>query len=167
MDVILAFITLFLLNIFGFALPSVLAAWLLALVFPVAFSQALWLSLGTIIFMTFVIQNLADIPGQFNFGLLQIIFSVVVAYVMLFVSGLFGYGLSFLPLDLTLFEFLLLATISLNAGVFFLFRSGSGGLPKWMTIPMIDIEEEFEDDDDYIIQPPTKPKGRKSRRRRR
>jgi hypothetical protein len=162
MGAVIGFVILLLLNIFGFALPAMLAAWLFTLALPIAFNQALWLSLGMIILVAYLIQNIVDIPGESSFGLREMGVSVAVAFFLLVISALFGWLLwLFIKANLTVFEAVLLAAISLGAGIFFLVRAGTVGLPKWMTL---DIEQDIdESEDDYIVTPPK----RRSRRPRR
>lgn len=164
METLLGFIILLLTNIVGFALSALLAAWLFTLALPIAFHQALWLSLAMIIAVAYMIQTITDIPGRTEFGFIAIILSAVVAFILLALSGLLAWLLLLaLNVDLTIFEATMLFSISLAAGLFFLARSGTGGLPKWMSLSNIDWEDEdFEDD--YVVTPP--PVKRSKRRRR-
>ncbi|MEW5959349.1 MAG: hypothetical protein AB1801_16585 [Chloroflexota bacterium] len=163
MGVLIGLIILFVGNLVAFAAPALGAAWLFTLVFPIAFNQALWLSLGTIITVEYLIQNITDIPGQSGYGPWEIIIAVVVAYVLLALSGLFGWLLTLLPVDLTLFEAIILFAISLAGGFFFLTRSGTVGFPKWMTLSeeLEQADEELEDD--YIAPPPRRRSRRKKK----
>ncbi len=163
MGTLIGFIILLLLNIFGFALPALLAAWLFNLALPIAFNQALWLSLGMIIMVGYLIQNIVDIPGESSFGLRDMALTAAVALILLAIAAFFGWLLLLLiPVDLTMFEAVLLAAISLGAGFFFLVRAGTVALPKWM---MLDIDRDIDESEpDYVVTP---PKRRSSRPRRR
>ena len=167
MSVMIGLIILLIGNIAGFTVPALLAAWLFTLALPMAFNQALWLSLGMIIAVSYIIQSITDVPGKVGYGLLEIIVSVMIAVVIMALAGLFGWLLLlFVPVDLTSFEATLLFTISLVAQLYFLARAGTVGLPRWMTLPEIDLDEEdFEDE--YVIPPPKKRSPRKKRTRNR
>lgn len=167
MGALISFIILLLLNIFGFALPALLAAWLFTLALPIAFNQALWLSLGMIIMVSYLIQNIVDIPGESSFGPREMAVSVAVAFILLAIAAFFGWLLLFfIPVNLTMFEAVLLAAISLGAGFFFLVRSGTVALPKWT---MFDIDRDIDESEpDYVVTPPKRrprqPKRRTDRR---
>lgn len=165
--VALTLILLLIFNILGFALPSLLAAWLMSWLLEISFSQGLWLSLGTILIVEYMIQMITDLPGQVEFGFTQRLVSVASAYIFLALSALAArLFLGLFSVELSLFEAILLFTISLVAGFFFLFRSGTMGLPRWVTLSEFDIDFEDEEDD-YIITPPKKQNRRKSRGKRR
>ena len=168
MEVLLVLLSMLLFNLFSFALPALVAAWLFSLILPIAFNQALWLSLGALIITEYTIQTITDIPGQAQYGLMQVILSVALTYLLLALSAFFGWALlQVFRVDLTIFESIVLFSVSLAAGFFFLARSGTVGFPSWMTLSGIELEDEdFEED--YITPPPPKParSKRKSSRRR-
>ena len=73
---------------------------------------------------------MTDIPGVKGIDLIQMVVSVVVAFIFLALSGLFGWLLlQIIAVDLTIFEATLMFAISLAAGLFFMVRAGTGGLP--------------------------------------
>jgi hypothetical protein len=169
MEVLLVLLGMLLFNLFSFALPALVAAWLFSLILPIAFNQALWLSLGALIIMEYTIQTITDIPGQAQYGLIQMILSVVLTYLLLALSAFFGWALlQVFSVDLTIFESTLLFSISLAAGFFFLARSGTVGFPSWLTLSTLDLEDEDFEEDYITPPPPPKPaqSKRKSRRRR-
>jgi hypothetical protein len=163
MGTLISFIILLLLNIFGFALPALLAAWLFTLALPIAFNQALWLSLAMIIMVSYLIQNIVDIPGQSSYGFREMGLAAVIALFLLAIAAFFGWLLLLLiPVDLTMFEAVLLAAISLGAGFFFLVRAGTVALPKWT---MLDVDQEiYESEPDYVVTPPKRRSRRPKRR---
>ena len=162
MGAIIGLIILFVINIAGFALPALLAAWLFTLALPIAFNQALWLSLGIIIVVAYLIQNIVDIPGQSSFSVREMALSVVVAFIFLAISAICGWLLLLIiKVDLSLFQAILLAAISIAAGFFFLVRSGTVGFPKWT---MLDVDRDIaEDETDYVITPPKQRSKRPKR----
>lgn len=163
MEVAIGLLLLLLGNIAGFVLPALLAAWLLTLVLPIPFDQAMWLSFGTILAVSYIVQNVTDVPGKIGYGLLEMIVSVAVSMVFLAVAALLGWLLLLiLPLNLSSFEATLLFTISLVAQLYLLARAGTVGLPRWMTIPDIDLDDE-DIENEYVIPPPRKRPGRKKR----
>ncbi len=168
MGAIIVFLLLLLGNIASFALPSLLSAWLLTLVLPVPFNQALWLSLGMIIVVQYMVQNITDIPGQTGSLILEILLSIIVTFILIAFSALFGWLLLLVVnIDLSIFEAMLLFSTSLVAGFFFLLRSGSVGLPRWVVFPD-DIDEIVEDfGEDYVVMPPRKEGRRRKPGRRR
>jgi hypothetical protein len=96
----------------------------------------------------------------------ELFLAVVVTYLLLALSGLFGWLLlQVLNIDLTIFEAILLFAISLVAGLFFLARAGTVGLPRWMALPEF-YEDDEDIDDDYVIYPPKKPSSRRKKRSR-
>lgn len=156
MGAIIGLIVLLFSNILGVALPALLAAWLFTLVLPVSSSQIVWLSLGMLLVTRYTIQNITDMPGLQGTDLIGMFIAVGVAYIVLALSGLGGWLLvRFSLVDLTLFEAIILFSVSLTAGFFFIGRAGTGGLPVWMTLAHED--ESFEEE----------PPKRSSRRRRR
>ncbi len=163
MSLLFGFTLILFLNITGFALPALLAAWLFTLALPIAFNQALWLSLGMIVALNYIIQTITDMPGQLDFNWMQIVIAIVTAFILLALSGLLGWLLLLiLSIDLTAFEATLLFAISLAVGLFFMTRSGSVGFSRWMTLSDIDLDE-----DDYITPTPQKrPKRQKKSIRR-
>ena len=167
MEIAIGYLLLLLGNIAGFVLPALVVAWIFTLVLPIPFDQAMWLSFGTILAVSHIIQNLTDVPGKIGYGLLEMTISVAASIVLLALAGLLGWLLLvILPVDLTSFEATLLFTISLVAQLYFLARAGTVGLPRWMTLPEIDLDEEdFEDE--YVIPPPKKRSPRKKRTRNR
>lgn len=167
MAALIGYIILIIGNLISFSVPALVAAWFLPIISPLTFEQGLWLSLGTIITVQYIIQTITDLPGYSGYGPIQILFSVAGAYILLVFSGLAAWlFLWLLPVDLTFFQTMLLFIISLGAGFFFLGRSGTGGLPNWMTLPHIDpFDEDFEDE--YTVSPPPKrrtPKKKSGRR---
>lgn len=161
MSIFPAILSLLLMNLLGFTLPALLAAWLFTLVLPLPFDQMVWLSLAALLINRYTIHTLADMPGVKDTHLISLIVSVVSAFIFLALSGLLGWLLFLIAGNhLTLFEAVLLFAITLSLGFYFTIRSGTGGLPIWMTLPELD-EEDFEDD--YIVAP---PKKRTQRRRK-
>jgi hypothetical protein len=165
MDVLISFLVLLLLNILTLVLPALLAAWLFTLVLAVPFDQMVWLSIGVLLVIRYIILSIADAPGQREIDMVGAIITPVVSLVLLALSGLCGWILlNLLSLDLTMFQAVLLFAISLTAGAYFTARSGTGGLPGWMTT-FSDINDEIEEDD-FII-PAKRPRKRKNRTSRR
>ncbi len=165
--VIIGLILTLLFHLLGFALPSLLAAWLLSWLLEFSFSQGLWLSLGVIIVVEYMVQMITDLPGQVEAGFTQRFVATLAAYFFLALSALVAWLLLWLvSVDLSLFEATLLFTISLIAGLFFLFRSGTMGLPRWMTMPDFEFEFDDEEFEDIVITPPKKPSRRRSRGKR-
>jgi hypothetical protein len=145
MDIIIGFIILLFSNLITIALPSLVAAWFFTLVLPVSFSQMVWLSLSMFLVVRYVILVLTDIPGAKEMDFVTGLASLVISVVLLALSGLCGWLLlHFIALDLTLFETILLFAVSLTAGFFFTARSGTGGLPLWMTDHIADLDDEIE-----------------------
>ncbi|MFN8456944.1 MAG: hypothetical protein U0401_20145 [Anaerolineae bacterium] len=161
MSVFPAIFSLLLMNLLGFTLPALLAAWLFTLVLPLPFDQMVWLSLAVLLINRYTLHTLTDMPGLKDTHLISLIVSVGAAFIFLALSGLMGW-LLFLIVgnSLTLFETILLFAVTFSIGFYFTVRSGTGGLPIWMTMPELD-EEDFEED--YIVAP---PKKRGQRRRR-
>jgi|GEM_PF-6860861 len=161
MELLGSFIVLLLLGILGLVLPALLAAWLFTLVLPVPFDQMVWASLGMLVVIRYVILNLADTPGAKETDIAGAIIAPLISFILLAVSGLGGWLLlQVISLDLTLVQAIILFAISLTAGAYFSVRSGTGGLPLWMT-SLPEIDEEFENDDRVIApRPPRKRKNR-------
>lgn len=151
--------------IIGYALPTLLAGWVLTLIVPISFSQALWLSVAVLFATRYILQNITDLPGFKNADFVEVIVAIVIAFLLLAVSTLLGWLLwRFTGFGLTIFEATLLCVLSLMGGFFFSSRSGTGGLPVWMTL--VNPEDEgFEED--YIVSPPkrrSRPRSRAGRR---
>lgn len=161
MELLGSFFVLLLLGILGLALPALLAAWLFTLVLPVPFDQMVWVSLGMLVFMRYAFLNLVDTPGAKEIDIAGAIVAPFISFILLAVSGLGGWLLlQAISLDLTLVQAIILFAISLTAGVYFSIRSGTGGLPLWMTA-LPEINDEFEGDD--MIVAPSPPRKRKNR----
>lgn len=157
MRVVFSFISLLVSNILGFALPALLAGWLFTLAGPVPFDQAVWLSLGVLVGIRYTIQSITNIPGKEGLNFIQMVISVVIAFVFLGLSGLFGWLLlKMIALELSFFEVTLLFAVSMVAGSFFLAKSITGGLPLWMTLPDLEDEDfdEDYDEEDYVVASP-------------
>jgi hypothetical protein len=161
MELLGSFIVLLLLGILGLVLPALLAAWLFTLVLPVPFDQMVWVSLGMLVVMRYVILNLADTPGVKETDFAGAIIAPFISFILLAVSGLCSWLLlQAISLDLTLAQAIILFAISLTAGAYFSVRSGTGGLPHWMTA-LPEISDEFESDNMIIApRPPGKRKNR-------
>jgi hypothetical protein len=157
MGAFIGFILIFLFQILSFAAPALLAAWLFNLVLSIPFDQALWLSLGAIVALFYILQNMTDIPGQIEGPSLTLaIVTVATTLILLIFSGFLGWLLLVvLAVDLTAFEATLLFAISLIAGFFFLARSGTGGLPKWLWLSEADLEDNYVESD-IVVSPPKK-----------
>lgn len=157
MDILIGLIILVLVNILVMVLPALMAGWLFTLVLPVSFGQVVWLAVGVLLVVRYIILTIADIPGENETGLLGAAIGAVVSLLLLALSGLLGWLLlRIFSLDLSMFEAVSLFAISLTAGTYFTFRWGTGGMPLWMT-----ALEPVEDDD--LVIPAKKPRKRKSR----
>lgn len=163
MEFLSKFIVLLLLGILGLVLPALLAAWLFTLVLPVPFDQMAWVSLGMLIFIRHFILNLTDIPGVKEMDIVGAIVAPFFSFILLALSGLGGWLLlKAISLDLTLTQAITLFAVSLTAGAYFSVRSGTGGMPLWMTT-LPEISDEFDSDDMVIA--PSPPRKRKNRAR--
>jgi hypothetical protein len=164
MVALIGFIILLLVQGAGVVLSAWLIAWLFTLVLPVPLNQIMWLSLGLFLAIRYIIQMITDIPGVKEFNFIEIVLSGLLTFFLLAFSGLFGWLLvRMTAVDLTLFEATLLFTVSLTAGLFFIARSGTGGLPVWMTLA--DPLDEYTEDE-YVISPPKRPRRRNRAGRR-
>jgi hypothetical protein len=154
-------VSLILTNILGLTVPALLAAWLFTLILPVPFNQMVWLSLGMFFIMRYTIQVMVELPGQKDTNFMAMLLSIAASFIFLALAGLLGWGLfQLVDLNLNLFETILLIAISMGGGFYFVVRSGTGGLPLWMTMPDVETEDF---DDEYVVSP---PKRRRQRRRR-
>jgi hypothetical protein len=163
MELLSSFFVLLLLGIVGLVLPALLAAWLFTLVLPVPFDQMVWVSLGMLVLIRYVFLNLVDTPGAKEIDIAGAIVAPFISIILLAVSGLFSWLLlKMISLDLSMVQAIILFAISLTAGVYFSVRSGTGGLPLWMTT-LSEINDEFDSDDMVIA--PSPPRKRKNRAR--
>lgn len=159
MRVISGLVGLLLLNLLTLVLPALVVAWLFTLVLPVPFDQMVWLIMGTLLVIRYVLLSLTDVPGETDMDIVGAITTPIFALILLAVSGLCGWLLlRIFSLDLTVFQSISLFAVSLTAGFYFTARSGTGGLPMWLRV-LPNIDEPVEEDD-FII-PVRKPRKRK------
>ncbi|MDM8520009.1 hypothetical protein QUF64_08180 [Anaerolineales bacterium HSG6] len=170
LSIITAIVYSFLLIIFiiGFSGPAFVAAWLLALLLPYKFSQILWLCLGTLITMAFVVhRSMSALDGE-EYSIYKHKTVIIASYVLLMVTTLLAWLASFLPLDLSLFETTVLLTIGALTGLILI---GQTVNPPDDNLDWLFRHNEFEEDDiedeggdEVIITPSTRRKRRRSKR---
>jgi hypothetical protein len=160
MGILLGLLILFLSNIIGVGLFALLSAWLLTLAWPIPLDQALWLSLGMIVVIRYGFLDFTATPGvPQDATVFEIIVSDIIFVILLTLSAALGWLLlKITPINLTIFQAILLFAISLTTGVFFLLRAGAGRLPWAMQ-----LSDDDEIEEEYIPPPPKKSRGRRGK----
>ena len=137
----------------SFAGPAILAAWLLTLVLPYEFSQIIWLCLGIIVIVAFII-------GDTDYNLQKHTTTLIASYALVVVITLSAW-LSFSLLGLSLFEATALFTVSLLSGLLIVSR---------IVDPYDNLDWLFEDDDidddfknEVIVTPSKRRKQRRAK----
>ncbi len=155
-------------NTIGVALYSLLVSWVITLILPVPLDQILWLVLGTVILLRYILQfftNQYIIVGYFGF-FWEIFFSNLLSLIIITISIVLEWLLlKIVSVNLTIFQTILLFDITLIFGLFFSLR---GGLQK---SKFLDYSNDYDDEDDdeieeeekYVPPPPPKPSHSKSK----
>ncbi|MDM8528818.1 hypothetical protein QUF58_11510 [Anaerolineales bacterium HSG24] len=149
----IAILTLSLTFLLGYAVPALFGAWVLTLILPYSFSQVMWLTLGVIVALSFVMLDASQTITPGGFDILHIIITIIISYIFLTISALLGWLSTYLPIDVSLFELTALFAISLV--------TGSSILVKAL------ITENFDDSPDKLLNHIETVSHKSKRRKRR
>ena len=157
-----AVLTLSIVFILGYAMPTLFGAWVLTLILPYSFSQVMWLTLGMIVVLSFVMLNASQEMARDGYGFQHHVITILACYLFLALSALLGKLFSYLPIDVSLFELTALFAISLTSGSAVLIKTLITA--KFDISPMNILNYAELIDEDEIIKPKRRSRGRRSRR---
>jgi len=148
----------------AFGIPIFFAAWLLTVLFPYDLSQTVWLSVGTVIVTGFIIEETLSKIEHGGYNLERHIITITVSYITLVTTNISAWLLAYLPLDISMFEIVMVLTVTLLGGMILLSRNVEieDDQVSWL-FKTNELDDDIIEEDDDVITPSKRRKRRRSR----